>query len=83
MGRFLKKYEDYIFPIFMLVCFLVFFIIHLKTLEKCTTWDKTAFESLAGCINCGWATIVWLLDIKQITDNRRFDEIKKLLGERR
>lgn len=78
----IKKYGDYIFPIFMFVCFLIFFIISLKTLEKCTTWDKTAFESLADCINFGWVTIVWLLDIKQITDNRHFNEIKKLLGEK-
>ena len=51
-------------------------------LEKCTAWDKASFESLAGCINCGWVAVVWLLDIKQITDNRHFEEIKRLLGEK-
>ena len=81
MGKFLKKYGDYVFPVFMFLFFTVLFIFHLKALEKCTTWDKDAFKSLVGCINCGWITIIWLLDIKQITDNKHFNEIKRLLGK--
>ena len=82
MGKFLKKYGDYVFPVSMFLFFTILFIFYCKMLEKCTEWDSIAFKSLVGCINCGWITIVWLLDIKQITDNKHFNEIKKLFGKK-
>lgn len=83
MGKFFEKYRDYLFPSFMFLFFTAIFIFHFEKLSNCTTWDKTAFKSLTGCIQCGWLTIIWLLNIKQVTDNRHFEEIKKLLGEKK
>ena len=82
MGKFFEKYRDYIFPVSMFLFFTILFIFYCKTLEKCTEWDSIAFKCLVGCINSGWITIIWLLNIKQVTDNRHFEEIKKLLGEK-